>query len=122
MSSDTFGVVGTQTLTSAASIAPTVSQRSTSEAASQPAVQPQAAPAPVPSAEAVKASAQQIESYLKSSGRQLEFRVDDGSGQLVVSVRDATTGDLIRQIPGDAVLRIARALKENPVSLISFTA
>jgi flagellar protein FlaG len=85
-------------------------------------VQPAAQSAPPPSADAVKASAQQIESYLKSSGRQLEFRVDDGSGQLVVSVRDATTGDLIRQIPGDAVLRIARALKENPVSLISLTA
>jgi flagellar protein FlaG len=122
MSSDTSGVVGLQTLTSATGIASSASQRHASEVPSQPAAQPQATPAPVPSAEAVKASAQQIESYLKSSGRQLEFRLDDRSGQLVVSVRDATTGDLIRQIPGDAVLRIARALKENPVSLISLTA
>ena len=75
----------------------------------------------VANAEAVKAAASQIESYLKSSGRELEFRVDEGSGQMVVSVRDAASGDLIRQIPGEAVLRMARALKESKPSLVDTT-
>ena len=67
-------------------------------------------PEPAAMTEAVKASARQIESFLRSSGRELEFRVDDDSGMTVVSVRDPQTGDLIRQIPGEEVLRIARAL------------
>lgn len=70
---------------------------------------------------AVKAAASQIESYLKSAGRELEFRVDEGSGQMVVSVRDASSGELIRQIPGEAALRMARQLKESKPSLVSLT-
>lgn len=69
--------------------------------------------------EAVKASAKQIESYLKKSGRELEFHVDEQSGQMVVSVRDSETGDLIRQIPGEEVLRMARALEKSDPSLIN---
>ena len=73
----------------------------------------------LPDAKAVNNAALAIESYLKSNGRELEFRVDDASGQMVVSVLDAVTGDLIRQVPGEAVLRMARALKEDPVSFVN---
>jgi flagellar protein FlaG len=69
--------------------------------------------------EAVAASAQQIESYLRSVGRQLEYRIDDASGETVVTVRDVATGDLIRQIPGEEVLRLARALKDGAAALIN---
>src|SRR5262245_16619462 len=65
-----------------------------------------------PSAEMLKAAAEQIDSYLKSSGRELDFQVDADSGQMVVRVRDSATGDVIRQIPGEEALRMARALKE----------
>jgi flagellar protein FlaG len=75
----------------------------------------------VPSRDAVQAAASQIESWLKSAGRELEFRVDEGSGQMVVSVRDASSGELIRQIPGEAVLRMARQLKESKPSLVNLT-
>jgi flagellar protein FlaG len=68
-------------------------------------------PAPAPaSAEAIKAAAEQIESYLRDNGRSLEFRVDKDSGHTVVSVRNPATGELIRQIPGDETLRLASAL------------
>lgn len=73
----------------------------------------------MPDVQEVSNAARAIESYLKSNGRELEFRVDDASGQMVVSVRDAATGDLIRQVPGEAVLRMARALKEDSVSFVS---
>ena len=73
----------------------------------------------LPDVQEVSNAARAIESYLKSNGRELEFRVDDASGQMVVSVRDAATGDLIRQVPGEAALRMARALKEDAVSLVS---
>jgi flagellar protein FlaG len=74
----------------------------------RPAAQaPAAAPA---SARELEAATEQIERFVRSSGRSLQFRVDDDSGRVVVSVRDADTGDLIRQIPSEAALRIARAL------------
>lgn len=41
----------------------------------------------------------------------LVFQVDDTSNRFVVNVADVASGDVIRQIPGDAVLRIARQLE-----------
>jgi flagellar protein FlaG len=64
-----------------------------------------------PSREAVEAAARQLESFLRESGRELEFRVDDSSGRVVISVRDPVTGDLIRQIPDPIVLALAERLR-----------
>jgi flagellar protein FlaG len=63
-----------------------------------------------PSATEVKAAARQIEAYMRSLGRALEFRVDDATGRTVVTVRDSSTGDVVRQIPTEEVLRIAQSL------------
>jgi len=61
--------------------------------------------------EATAAAAAQIESYLRSNGRSLHFSVDTQSGMTVVSVKDAATGDVIRQIPSEEALRLAHALQ-----------
>ena len=60
---------------------------------------------------AVRAAAAQIDSYLKSVGRELEFRVDEDTGMTVVTVRETASGDVIRQIPNEEVLQLARSLK-----------
>jgi len=73
---------------------------------------PQPAEKPVQAPDAARAVARQIEAYLRSNGRSVEFSVDADSGRTIVSVRDKETGELIRQIPGDEVLRIAQAMKE----------
>jgi flagellar protein FlaG len=65
---------------------------------------------PAPSATEVKAAARQIEAYMRTLGRSLEFRVDDATGRTVVTVRDSSTGDVVRQIPTEQVLRIAESL------------
>ena len=57
---------------------------------------------------AVRAAAQQIDSYLKSVGREVEFRVDEETGTTVVTVRETATGEVIRQIPNEEVLHLAR--------------
>jgi len=57
----------------------------------------------------LEAATAQIERFVRSSGRDLQFRVDDDSGRVVVSVRDSDTGELIRQIPSEAALRIAKS-------------
>jgi flagellar protein FlaG len=61
--------------------------------------------------EVTAAAAAQIESYLRSSGRSLHFSVDTQSGETVVSVKEAATGDVIRQIPSEEALRLAHALQ-----------
>lgn len=63
--------------------------------------------------------AQQLESFLKRVSRSLEFHVDDASGRMVCSVRDAQTGDLIRQIPNEEVLRLAELAHDETIVLVN---
>lgn len=72
--------------------------------------------------EAIKEAAQRIDAYLKSVQRALEFRVDERSGLTVVSVRDSDTGELIRQIPNEEVLRLAQMAEDQTVVLLNETA
>ena len=53
----------------------------------------------------------EINKALEKIPTTLAFQVDDTSNRFVVNVADISTGELIRQIPGDAVLRIARQLE-----------
>lgn len=72
--------------------------------------------------ETVAAVAAQIESYLRSTGRQVQFSIDNDSGRTVISVRDANTGDLIRQIPSEEALRLAQSLGVQQNALIDTVA
>jgi flagellar protein FlaG len=49
----------------------------------------------------------------------LRFRVDPDSNEVVVSVVDAKTGDVLRQIPSDEALAIARSLAETGSGIVS---
>lgn len=72
--------------------------------------------------ESLRRIAQQIESYLQRNGRTLDFRVDESTGRAVITVRDTHTGEVIRQIPDEEALRIARTLGQNANALIDITA
>jgi flagellar protein FlaG len=67
----------------------------------------------------IEAIAERLEAYMKSVSRSLEFRVDAGSGRTVISVRDSDTGELIRQIPGEEVLRLAQMADDQTVVLLN---
>ncbi len=58
-------------------------------------------------------AAKRMEDFARSVGRSLQFRVDEDSGKVVVSVRDPATGELIRQIPTEAALKIAENLRSD---------
>lgn len=49
----------------------------------------------------------------------LRFRVDPESDQVVVSVVDASTGDVLRQIPSEEALAIAKSLAETGTGIVS---
>lgn len=44
------------------------------------------------------------------SGQQVQFSVDDATGKTVLRVTDAESGAVLRQIPGDEALSMARIL------------
>lgn len=57
--------------------------------------------------EAIKALSEKLEA--KQSG--LSFRVDERLGRSIVMVTSKQTGEVIRQIPGEAVLRVANSIE-----------
>jgi flagellar protein FlaG len=61
-----------------------------------------------------------IERFVRSMKRELEFTVDEASGRTVITVRNKETGEVIRQIPSEEVIALARAYAEGqPVLLDS---
>lgn len=65
-----------------------------------------------PETEQVKTAVKDIEKFLASSRRNLEFSTDEESGRIVVKVIASETGELVRQIPSEEVLRIAHSLSD----------
>jgi flagellar protein FlaG len=76
-------------------------------------------PIEVPKIESVT---KQIDSFLRSFGRSINFRVDPGSGEMVVSVIDATTGEIIRQVPGEDALKLAQSIEASMSALVDTSA
>lgn len=55
----------------------------------------------------------QLQDHAQSVQRNLEFSVDESSGETVVKVVASDTGELIRQIPSEVALKLAESLKES---------
>lgn len=55
---------------------------------------------------------EQMNDFISSINKGLSFRVDEASGRDVVTIYEADTGDIIRQIPDEEVLEIVRRLRE----------
>ena len=58
-----------------------------------------------------KQAVNEINSVLKKIPTTLHFQKDEASNRFIVNVTDIATGEVIRSLPGDAVLRIARQLE-----------
>ena len=59
----------------------------------------------------LKAAAKKLDEAVKEKSINLNFSVDEASRRFIVEVKDSETGELVRQIPGDAVLRTAASLE-----------
>ncbi|WP_339386099.1 flagellar protein FlaG [Vibrio caribbeanicus] len=55
---------------------------------------------------------EQMNDFISSINKGLSFRVDEESGRDVVTIYEAETGDIIRQIPDEEMLEILRRLRE----------
>lgn len=73
------------------------------------AVQP---PSSAPSPEQVTQALKSINKTLQSLSQGLEFTIDEDSQRTIVKVVDRETKDVIRQIPSEEALEIAKALDQ----------
>lgn len=70
------------------------------------------------SGEQLEEMAEQMESFIGTFNRGLKFRVDEDSGRNVVTVVDNESGDIIRQIPTEELLKVISRLAEASGGLI----
>jgi flagellar protein FlaG len=49
---------------------------------------------------------------LKGQNRNLTFSIDDETKRSIVTVKDSQSGDVIRQIPSEEVLKLAERIQE----------
>lgn len=54
----------------------------------------------------------ELQNYVQKTQRNLDFFVDDRSGRVVVKVVDATSDEVIRQIPSEEMLSVSRRIQE----------
>lgn len=67
--------------------------------------------------EALKTAVQDIQKFVQSVRRNLEFSIDEASGKVVVKVIASETGEVVRQLPSAEALKIADSL-QNAHSLL----
>lgn len=89
---------------SSPSRAPTEAATTNADATSKP-----QAPA---SKEELNGVVKELNDYVQSINRNLEFSVDEGTERTVIRVVDTATGELVRQIPSEEVLQVARHLRD----------
>jgi flagellar protein FlaG len=65
------------------------------------------------SAEKLESAVASINDYVQSIQRDLQFTVDKDLNKTVIKVVDGDSGELIRQIPEEVFLDLARKLKED---------
>jgi len=64
------------------------------------------------SKEVMQAAVRQIQGYLKDSGRNLNVTLDESTGMYVARVVNPETGELVRSLPSEETLRIARNIDQ----------
>ena len=68
----------------------------------------------------LKMAVQEIEKFVQSVKRNLEFSIDEPSGKVIVKVIASESGEVVRQIPNEEVLKLANSL--NDASSLLFSA
>jgi flagellar protein FlaG len=60
----------------------------------------------------IERAVRRLEQLSREAQRALEFQVDDVTGITVITVRDASTQEVVRQIPAEEVLAVSRSFEE----------
>jgi flagellar protein FlaG len=60
----------------------------------------------------MKQALERLNQQASKDGRKLNFSMDEVADRMVITVRKTETGEVIRQIPDEAVLRVAHNIEE----------
>lgn len=69
-------------------------------------------PVPPPSVVDVERAVQKLSELASGKERSLQFQVDESSGRTVITVINAATNEVVRQIPSEELLAILRNLDQ----------
>lgn len=61
--------------------------------------------------ESIQASVERLNAMMKDSGRDLNIGIDKALGGPVVTVRNAESGEVVRQIPNEVVVKMAHSIE-----------
>lgn len=64
------------------------------------------------SAKVAESDLNTINQYLEQTNSNLKFKVDDGTGITFFQIVSTSTGEVIRQVPSEEILTMARKLRE----------
>ena len=67
----------------------------------------------------VQQAVERMNAKMVDGGRGLAFRVDPDLGRPVVTVTNKETGEVIRQIPNEVVIRLARSIEDTKGLLLN---
>jgi flagellar protein FlaG len=65
-----------------------------------------------PMRDAMVAAQEQIQAFVRDMDRDLSFVFDEASGHMIVSVIDPQSGQVIRRLPGEELLRLASSFAQ----------
>jgi flagellar protein FlaG len=72
-----------------------------------------------PTRDVVAKAAAELQNFVQSMGRNLSFSVDETTGYHVVRVVNPNTGELVRQLPSEELLKISRDFQRLNNALVS---
>ncbi len=60
----------------------------------------------------VEEAIDRLNEQMAANGRDLRFSIDSRLDRTIVTVRSSVSGEIVRQIPDDAMLRVARSIED----------
>jgi flagellar protein FlaG len=68
--------------------------------------------------EELQSAMKRISDYVQNVRRELQFSIDEESGRTIIRVIDAETEEVIRQLPPEELLQIARHIEAGEMNLV----
>lgn len=62
--------------------------------------------------ENIQEAIDRLNQQLKANGRDLSFQMDEKINRPIITVRNIETGEVVRQIPSEEIIRMAHSLEE----------
>ena len=75
--------------------------------------------ASAPTRDVIAKAAEELQQFVQSMGRNLNFSIDETTGYHVVRVVNPDTGELIRQLPSEELLKVSREFARLNNALVS---